>query len=541
MGKYNGRVLTVYIAPSGVRVIDGENKNGDPNINKFFTIPDVDEYFTASMGASPYEISNMSSLVKTIVDSCREYRVSTKKVMVCSDCFGIETGFTNSLGAGSIKQALSGDIKSLFKKTKGGDDDIQTTPDKMVVRCSWGELIRDGVSRNMITKTSGDRYMLKSLVQEFYKYGYEVIFISGTQEVLINFRQTDPANFDSQGKVIFDFDIDCRSIILLKDVPVEFPKLNFVDDSELLNRMMSMLKQSLVTTGRNPTIYITGTRFVDCYLYNELVSGLETEGYTVYDLFNHPELPENYESLLAMGEVEPILTPDYSANIALMMSAFASTVIQLTPNVELYDMIKKNAQTVATLALVAAGVFVVATGVLAGLRFFNIQNMEAHPSDVDSLNAQIATLTSRQQSLQETLNTLTKADTSILDLLEFVEANQSDRVYVVSIDTTDQLPNTTDEGYGLTTEVTGTAEAVGETVADTVEEVTPDGPSAERQKVVIRGYAKTSPEAVAYYNQMYNSGLPISPVLNGIEEYSLPDGDKVYIFEIEVRGSDDLE
>lgn len=545
MGKYGGRVLTAFITQDGVRVCEGENKNGNLDITKFFTVQGVSEYFSQVGGGNPPEIINISGLVSAIVEECKNRRVSARRVMVCSDCFGISTEITNDTSIGGLKNLLTGDLKTLRSQAKSKDKSTPL-PDQMVCKQSWGELTVDGAVKKISTQTVGDKYMLKSLVQEFYAQGYEVIFVSGAQEVLLNFRQTEPANFDSQGKVIFDYDVFCGVSVLVKDIPVEITHLAMIEHDQITERLHSQLNQALQKTGRNPRIYLAGSVFKDTQLYGQIIDELENDGYVVYDLFNRPEIDSTYESKLAMGEIEPVMTPDYSANIAMLMCAFTKTLITMTPAVDLTDTFKKNSKAIATLVLGVGALCLVASSVLAGIRFYNMMQMKANPSNVMNLQNQVTNLQSRQTSLNSTIQTLTEADTTVLELMRFIDNNQTDRVAVVSMDTRDMLGDSMSvDSSGVTvtspttTPTTGAAvdpNTVGTTPPDTTVSGSAGGMGTTRESIVIRGYAKTGNEAVAYFDRLFRHGLPVDPVLNGVERYTLPGGEEVYVFEIEIGG-----
>lgn len=536
---YSGKVLTVYITPSGVRVCEGENKNGNLDITKFFTVVGVSEYFSRSVGSLAPEIVNMSGLVSAIVDECKSRRVAAKRVMVCSDCFGIETEVLPDTSVGGLRTILTGDLKTLRSQAKNKDK-TAASPDKIVCKQIWGDITSDGVVKKIATKSLGDKYMLKSLAQEFYLRGFEVIFISGAQEVLLNFRQTEPASFDSQGKVIFDYDVYCGASVLVKDIPVEVNRLALVERSDIPERLHSQLNQALNKTGRNPKIYLTGSVFRDTELYGQIIDELESEGYVVYDLFNRPSVDDAYESKVAMGEIEPIMTPDFSVNVAMLMSSFAKSLVSMTPKLDISDMFKKNAKAIATLVLVAGCVCVVVSVGLAGLRFYQMMQVKNNPSNVVNLQSQVASLQSRQASLNSTIEVLTQADTTILELLKFIDTNQSDRITVVSIDTSDMLLDSVsvDSSGVAVTQPTNTTTTVDSSVTGADQSVSGSagGSVSSRQPIIVRGYAKTGTEAVNYYDRLFEYGLPVDPVLNGVERYTLPNGEEVYVFEIEIGG-----
>lgn len=539
MGKYGGKVLTVFITQDGVRVCEGENKNGNLDLTKFFVVSGVSEYFSVTSGASAPEIINMSGLVSAIVEECKNRRVSSKRVMVCSDCFGIATEISSGDSIGGLKNVLTGDLKSLLKA--GGQKKSAASPDQIVCNLDWGDLVFDGSMRKITSSSTGDKYMLKSLVQEFYARGYEVVYVSGSQEVLLNFRQTEAASFDSQGKIIFDYDVFCGVSVLVKDIPVEISRLAMIEPDQLSERLHSQLNSALQKTGRNPRIYLAGSVFKDTDLYGQIIDELENDGYVVYDLFNRPQIDSTYESRLSMGEIDPVLTPDFSPNIAMLMSVFTKTLISMTPSVDLSDAFKKNSKAIATLVLGASVLCLGGALVLGGSRAYNMWQMSKYPSNVMSLQNQVTSLQSRQTSLNSTIQTLTEADTTVLELMRFIDSNQTDRVFVVSIDTLDMLEGAMSvDASGATATAAATTPAVDpntvgstdSTVSGEVGGVT----GGSRQNIVIRGYAKTGNEAVAYFDRLFKLGLPVDPVLNGVERYELPNGDEVYIFEIEIGG-----
>ena len=547
MGKYSGKLLTVYITPTGVRVCEGENKNGNPDVSKFFLVGGVSEYFGPSMDGRTPEIVNMSGLVAAIVDECKAHNVSTRRVMVCSNCFGISTEVSMAAGGGALKGALTGDVKNLFSFGKK-EDKGPALPDKMVCKQKWGELTRDGTVNNVSTVTLGDKYLLSSLVKEFYVKGYEVVYVSGCQEALLNLRITEAATFDSRGKIIFDYDVACSMDVLLQDIPVDIASISMVDRDEVLGRLRSQLNSAQTKTGRNPKVYLTGSIFSDTQLYCQVMDALEADGYFVYDLFGRPELPDDYAEKVRVGEMAPVMTPDYTVNIAMLLSGFAKTCITLTPQVDLEDVFKKNSKAIATIGCgVSVAMFAVAA-LLGGLRLYDLHQIKTNPSSLSTLQNQVTTLTSKQTSLNSTIATLTEADTTVLELMKFIDTNQSDRVHVVSVDTRDMLSDELSvDSSGVTVApvtptpaptAAGTTPAAGTAPVDTTVSGSTGGSASDRAPIVIRGYAKTGNEAVGYFNKLFNYGLPMDPVLNGVERYTLPAGEEVYVFEIEIGGDD---
>lgn len=524
MGKYGGKVLTVYITPSGVRIAEGENKNGSPIIARFFQVSGVEEFFTeipASPGA--YEVTNMAGLVDAIVNECRNQRANCKRVMVCSNCFGITTEVTSEGAKGSLKDALTGDLSSVFKKREKGAKEI-LSPDKMSCKIAWGTLVEDGAVSKKGTISTGDKFMLKSLVQEFYKHGYDVISIADNIGALINFRHTEEATFDSQGKIIFDFDTDIHTLTMRKDLPIEVSKYGPMTEDDILSRLENLIGSCLENVGRNPKIYLTGALMSNTYLYNAIIDRLETIGYVVYDMFDRPKVDP--ETGLSPDTGNPVFTADYSVNIAMFMSAYAKNIVTILPAIELSEIFQKNSKAIATVFLVLSVVALGVSGLFAGSRFLEMRTITGAPSKADTLQSQIQSLQSNKASLNSTIETLTKADVTVLDLMNFITANQSDFVTMVSIDTLDMLPN------GTTIDTTTVTQEGEETISGSE-----GGPGSTRQPIILRGYARTGPAAVAYYDKLFKSGLAVDPVLNGIQVFDLPNDEKVYIFEIQIGGT----
>ena len=153
-----------------------------------------------------------------------------------------------------------------------------------------------------------------------------------------------------------------------------------------------------------------------------------------------------------------------------------------------------------------------------------------------NLQSQVTNLQSRQASLNSTIEVLTQADTTILELLKFIDTNQSDRINIVSIDTSDMLLDSVSvdsSGVAVTQPTTTDPSSTG---VDQSVSGSAGGSTSSRQPIIVRGYARTGTEAVNYYDRLFKYGLPVDPVLNGVERYTLPNGEEVYVFEIEIGG-----
>ena len=530
MSKYSGKVLTVYITPSGARVAEGENKNGTPHITKFFIVGGIEDFFTEIPGeAGHFEVTNMTGLVEAIVEECKANEVTSHRVMVASNCFGINTTVANDTGSGSIKDLLKGDVISNVRnmrnnKQKGSS---KVAVDKMQCTIQWGELVDDGKVSRKTTESIGDKFLLISLVQEFFNNGYDVISISDNIGALINFRRTEEATFDSQGKVIFDFDTQIHVLSMRKDLPCTIDMYNSMTAEEILERIDNLLGSTLDTVGRNPKIYFTGVAMEDTRLYSALIDRLETMDYLVYDLFDRPDVDPDTGLDALTGS--PVLTADYSVNIAMFMSAYTKNVVSILPSVGFSEVLKKNLKAIAVVALIISLGALGFSGYLAGSRFLEMRVIKDEPLEVGSLSSQISSLESNKTSLQSVITTLTKADTTVLDLINFVEKNQNNTVTIVSIDTSDMLP----VGSVVRETVSTTTSGEGE---DSVVSGESSNGRIIRQPIIIRGYALTDIAAIAYYDKLFNSGLPVEPVLDGLEKYLLPNGEEVYIFEISLGG-----
>lgn len=522
MGKFGGKVLTIFIASDGVRVCEGENRNGNPDLSKFFTVSGVESYFTIIDGRPP-EISNMAGLVAAITEECKNRHVTTRKIMVVSNCFGIITEVERGKHAIGWKGILTGDIKDAIAAVASKSD----KPAPGIFRCTrdWGSVPIKGRLEHVSTKSDAEMYLLKSLVQEFYKNGYEVLYISGSREVLLNFKQTESASFDSQGKLIIDVDQDICISAFVKDTLYSIDHYSIIDPNDIVERLITLAGQSLNVTGRSPKVYLSGPFFRNTVLYNQVCDAFEMSHYSVYDLFNRPEVPDNYEELCAIGEIQRVITPDFSANLALLMCNYAKVLINLTPTVAASDLFKKNSKASAALFVGVSAALFIASGAWGVHTALQIKEMNENPSYADDYQSQVIVLGARQQSLQNTINTLTKADTTVLDLLSFIDDTEDENIRIVSVDTADMLRNE----YSVSDSLYDGDEFV---------EGSEGGPSPEqvRESIIVRGYSRSGTAAIAYFDKLFKADLPVDPILKGIERYTLPIGDEIYIFEIEVGG-----
>lgn len=527
MGTYSGKLLTVYISPTGVRVAEGENRGGNPNISRFFMVPAVEEFFSEIPGsAGNYEVINMSGLIDAILDECANQRTTAKRVMVSTNCLGISTEVSSEAGrTAGFKELLTADLGKK-KKDKGAGDTPRGSLGTLQCKISWGDLVKDGKATRQVTTTVGDKFILQSMVQEFFQRGYQVISVSDCVGTLMNFRQTEEATFDHKGKVIFDFDTTFHYIDLIKDLPVKIDKLPNMDAFELSDRIITLAQDAVDTVGRNPKIFLTGSMMRDTQLYCQLIDKLESTGYTVYDLFDRPMVDP--DTGMEPGTGRPVLTPDYAINIAMLMSAYAKNVVALTPKVGMDVMFKQNSKALAAVALGVALLFFATSAFFAALTVLDVVDMRNNPPRVDSLQGQINSLSAQKSQLQATIDTLTQADVTVLDTLNFIYANKSPLISIISIDTRDMLASTAVDSSGT---IQGVAvDENGKPVGgvDASHSVT------SREAIVIRGYARQAEAAVDFYNRLFHYGLPYDPVLNGVEKFFLPNGSEVFIFEIEI-------
>ena len=516
MGRIKGRFLTVFISSDGVRVVEGENKDGNPVVHKYFTVTGVGEYFTFVNGE--HEICGMTGLVEAITSECKSRNIMTRKVLVCSDCIGmrteVETGYTGR----DLKSLAKMDVKDLLSL----GSEKKASPDMMMCVRNWGAVPVSGKLTYTNTRTTCDKYTAVSLVKEFYKRGYNVYTLTGDSEILLNFKQTEAASFDSRGKIIFNMSDKITRSVFVQDVLVSFESFGVNPRQSSEERILSLCTEVADVTGRRPKVYLAGPAFKDAKLYTDCMDYLQGQGYPVCDLFDRPTKPDNYEELLNLGDISPLWTADFSANVALLMCPVVKTFIETSPKIGLNDIFQSNSKAGATVALAATLLLFVGSVGTGAVALSRVLEQRDDPVQLDSLQSQVMSLSARQQSLQSTLNTLTKADPTALELLRFViDHRENSDVRIISVDTRDMLTNT------VTVANTGTG-------SDTVTGGT--GSTGARENIVIRGYSRSGPAAIEYFDAMFNCGLPTDPVLNGIERYVLPQGEEVYVFEIEIGG-----
>lgn len=548
MGKYGGPGLFMYATPTGCRVIEGENKSGTIDIRQYFTVAGVSDFFSKSTrDASSYEISNISGLVRTVVDELKNRGVKARKVFIVSNSFDITTEVISEPSKSGLKELLLSDLGS--SKKKDGQEQQTTskqTPGTMQSKTVWGDTILDGKSQRYSTLTIGEKFMLKSLRSEFYTHGYEVVGISDCVGQLMNLRQTEGATFDSPIKIILDVDTKITTVVLYRDIPVEIT-VNGLPSSDTAASLLSIVHSTMTNYGARARVYLTGDYFTDPSKYLTVWDMFEEAEITIFDIFDRPSLDEEKFAAAARGECPQPMTPDYSVCLAEMLAPYSGRVVNVVPPLDLEEIFKKNRVLVARGFLCVSVLAMVVSGSLAGWRFVQMMQAKMNPSNVSSMQAQVASLQASKTQLDETIQTLTQADVTILDIVAFVAANNSAEINIVSIDTTDMLTTeiAVEDTTGIANKAVETAQDVATEVEDVAEDVAEDvisgvageAGSSNREPIIIRGYARTGNAAVDYYDKLFKSGLPEDPVLNGVEKYTLPDGKEAYIFEIQIGGA----
>lgn len=541
MAKVSGKVLAINIMHSGARVIVGEISHGDADIKKYFTVAGIDAYFER-VGAE-YECTSVGGLVSSICTELKNQKVPTKKILLCSDMFRIDTTVEDASGGGLL-DALT------RKRGDGAPSRPASDPSKIKSKLDWGNLVVGGKTQKIDTVTVGDKYFLRSLADEFEQFGFEVISIVDTNTALMHLYRIEAARFDSQGKIVFDVgDNDIHIIKLFKDIPISIDQLA-LPGGDMSSFVGMQIKGSESEIGRNPMVFICGEQMSDCTAYNNLIENLGDSA-NVYDLFEHPEMEYDGETGLPC---EPFpLTADYTACIGMLLSTLGRKATNVLPSKTLTATLKQNSKVIFTGLLVVASLTFVFSAASAAHRAYQLYQIDKSPVNVAGLESQLSQLNTNKQLLNDTINTLTKSDMTILQVIDFVNDNQSEQVHVISIDTRDML-STTDVSVGENSSAavkenasstdTATkdqaASEEGTSASDVVSDVVSGVSSAidlNRENIVIRGYAKSGAAAITYYDRLFNLGLDYDPTLNGVEKYTLPDGDEVFIFEIEVGGA----
>lgn len=524
----SGKLLTLNVTPTSVYALEGSLK-GSLKIDRFFEVKNVSEFFDPSPEKN---IVNMSGLVSAIVEECKKQQVMSRNVVI-SIPFGISSNFSHTEGSLGLRELLKQDIgKSGKKKDKSQEPKATKSADKSKISVRWGSFLDGGSSYVSKEETQGDSYMLKSLVKEFYINGFTVVGVSNPVNSLIPLRLTETSNFDTQGKILIDVDYYTNVVTLCRDVPVDCSTRQTVEDSELEAQILSIARDKVKRTGKAPRVYLTGARLKDAELYGQVTDALEGAGFKTYTLFEKD------------SEEDEIPDVSYGINAGLLMAQQAKTAF-LTPNIDLSTKLEKNSGAFGTLGVAVCGVAAIAAlgvGLYRGYQLYQVKN---DPSRCAMLEQQLSQSKASQVSMNNTIAILSQTDATVQNLLEFIQDNNSDTVKIVSIDTAEMLVTSEGTATGVVDSfaVSGTATGAGTGTAPAASDTTPvvtgsagGSTQSSRQPIICRGYATLGAAAVMYYQKLFNSGLVTDPVLNGVERQTLPNGQEVYVFEIQIGG-----
>lgn len=560
------KTLTVNIGINSVHVLEGAVK-GDVAVKQLFTIKETSE-FVAQPPTS--EITNLAGLVRLITSECKKHNVMCRRVVVCLP-FGITTNFEQEEGHNSLQSTFQMFKGDKDKKKQDNTQKVKTKvgPDEMSSNVTWGTYPGDDATLVSKSNTVANSYMLQAFAKEFYRHGYNLAGVVDVTGALLPFRQTDSAGFDAQGKVMLDFSDLTTVVTLYRDIPINTEVISKYEPEEIPKAATELVARQIRRTGKSPRVYVSGSQLRDLGLYAEVLDALEAEGNNISDLYDTPrgqEVGDDTRSETADESVEPdSITPDYGVNLGMLMIQPGKSTM-LSPSVDIGSVLERYAKGIGTVGT-GLSAAVLALAVLgAVLRVANIVQMRVNPSNVSSYQSQLSSLKQKQASMNETIEILSQTDSTVLDLLTFIKTYDSERVKVISMDTLDMLKVAGDtvtaapNSFDVTGTPTGTdqsttagspnqttsSDSSGQTtssdaVSSTADTVTggidPSHSTVNRQAIVMRGYAKTGAEAVNYFQRLFNSGLVIDPVLNGVERQTLPDGDEVYVFEIQIGGA----
>lgn len=556
----SARLLTVNIGMDCVHVLEGSLK-GDLSVKQLFTIANTGEFFTSVPENS---IVNLSGLVRLIATECKKHSVLCRRVIVGLP-FGITTTFEQAEGHNTLQSTFSrfkGEGEQDKKKNdQAGKAKTKIGPDQMSSSVSWGTYPGDDMTLLSKSNTVANSYMLQAFAKEFYRHGYNLAGIVDVTGALLPFRQTDSAGFDAQGKIMIDFSDSTTIVSLYRDVPISAEVMQKTEPEAIPLSVVDLVERRQRITGKSPRVYISGSQLKDLKLYVQVLDALLSNGFKISDLYDaHQQSAEVKDGDDAQFD-DARITPDYGVNLGMLMIQPGKSTM-LSPSVDFGSVLERYAKGIGSGGVGIAAAVLALSLVGAGLRVVNLVQMRTNPSNVSLYQSQLSSMKQKQASMNETIEILSQTDSTVLDLLSFIKTYDSERVKVISMDTLDMLqvsgdtvvagPNSFAVSGGSTGATSSTSpqdstnsdgptvSSDGTTVSSdgtTVSgESAPSGTMRSREAIIMRGYAKTGAEAVNYFQRLFNSGLVTDPILNGVERQILPDGDEVYVFEIQIGG-----
>lgn len=482
--KYSGKHICLQIGEITFAVEASIDK-GKIKIEQYFKI-NTEDFFVDG------EISSIEKLIKTICSDLNNHNVSTKKVMIMSDCLGIGTEIMEK-----DRQIpwYKKDVKEIFKE-KAEEIEIEK-----ISKIKLGKCIKDGDEKNFWLVGKMEKELSNSIYEEFSKNGFKIVSIEDRVSAGLNLRSLVKCTYEENCKVVINVQKEKATVFWCKgDIPFDV-RVWGLSDAESIGFQIEnyMIRDLRALRLKRPGIIIIGCD-------KETTDFLRANEWNVLEIMPLVDADEEFED-------------KYIPVLSLLFKVYYSSSINLTYHKKKYTQAEKI-KSLRITTCVSCFLFIIASTYLCAGTYDYLTKLKA----VDKLpdETEIEGKTAELEAMKNTNNRLSLIDMQMVEMLDFV--TRQENIFIASIDSIHMLPQITIEDEAVNSET-----MVDETLLEKIPLIEKEEKS-EKNSIIIRGYTNEPGAVTKVHNTLVQDNV-FTVLLNGVEK--IPDL-PLYAFEIEV-------
>lgn len=555
------RTAVIHITPDLIRVAEGAITGNKLRIYKTALVPNAEQYFPDG------KCDHLAELAAAVSTAMRNAGMKAQDLCIAyENSNDIAVEWVEGTAPDVTPRPKIQDLwhMEVGKKNIPSQKE-QTEPDTGICRRvdHWGAYVANGECGTLQTVSTADTDLISGIAYEFRDLGYRIESIESPQTALLYLHRAAPYSWDSKEKMLIQTRGNAVTVYRwIKGTPAHVTVRPFdTEEGTLAERVLTICqRESLAGDLRRPLIMLGGDLMATYSDYISVTEYMEQNGCTILDLYNCKE-PDGGEPNRC---VDKALTTEIYANrgkenvcgqftvcIGLLYRQLEKEPCNLLTKGNLQKTDMAALKLSARLVSISAAALALALA-LTGVRLVGTYRMRSELQSATALQGSLASAIANRQGMEDRLTALAGIDSRYKSVLAYALGNVNSSLNIASIDTENVLEETTSASKFAADTASQPAEAGtdGSQTPATEAGGTPLDLTS-RQKIIIRGYATSSGDAMQFYNSLMASGIG-SVELVGIQQVKLEDNRKaqngekisvvspesVYAFEISVGGEE---
>jgi len=553
------RTAAIHITPTCIRVAEGAITGSKLRIYKTALVPNAEQYFPDG------KCDHLAELAAAVAAAMRSAGMKAKDLCIAYENLGdiavewVEGTVPEEKPRRKISNLWHMEIG---KKAITSQKEQETADTGMCRQVDhWGVYVTEGERGTLRSVSTADNDLIAGIAYEFHDLGYHVNSIESQQTALLYLRHAAPYSWDSKEKMLIQTrENACTVYRWTKDTPAHVTERPFDTESSTVPEQVLAIcqRESLAGNLRRPLIMLGGDLMATYSAYIGAVEYMEQNGCTILDIYNCKE-PDGGEPNRCVDKALPTeiyanrgkenVCGQFTVCIGLLYRQLEKEPCNLLTKGNLQKTDMAALKLSARLVSISAAALALALA-LTGVRLVGTYRMRSELQSATALQGSLASAIANRQGMEDRLTALAGIDSRYKSVLVYALGNVNSSLNIASIDTENVLEETTSASKFAA----DTASQPAETGTDGSQTPATEAGGTpldltSRQKIIIRGYATSSGDAMQFYNSLMASGIG-SVELVGIQQVKLEDNRKaqngekistapvasIYAFELSVGG-----